>query len=60
MPALSNACLPATRNARDEVKPAAHYVTSARGGQGAVREAVELLLKAQGRWEEILRHYELG
>lgn len=50
----------ATANARPEVKAVAHYVTAARGGAGAVREAIELLLKAQGRWEEILRHYELG
>jgi len=50
----------ATANARDEVKPAAHYVTSVPGGRGAVRETVELLLKAQGRWDEILRHYELN
>ncbi len=49
----------ATANARAEVKPAAHYVTAAPGGQGAVREVVELLLKAQGRWDEILSHYEL-
>jgi len=50
----------ATANARPEVKAVAHYVTSAPGGQGALREVVELLLKAQGRWPEILRHYELG
>jgi len=49
----------ATANARPEIKPIAHYVTQAPGGQGAVREAVELLLKAQGRWDEILRHYEI-
>jgi 3-deoxy-D-manno-octulosonate 8-phosphate phosphatase (KDO 8-P phosphatase) len=49
----------ATANARPEVKAVAHYVTTAPGGAGAVREVVELLLKAQGRWEEILRHYEL-
>ena len=49
----------ATGNARPEVKAIAHFVTSAPGGQGAVREVVELLLKSQGRWEEILRHYEL-
>jgi 3-deoxy-D-manno-octulosonate 8-phosphate phosphatase (KDO 8-P phosphatase) len=49
----------ATANARAEVKPVAHYVTEARGGSGAVREVVELLLKAQGRWSEILRHYEV-
>src|SRR3954464_3854153 len=49
----------ATANARPEVKPIAHYVTQARGGDGAVREVVELLLKAQGKWAEILRHYEV-
>jgi hypothetical protein len=49
----------AIANARDEVKRAAHYVTQARGGEGAVREVVELLLKAQNLWKEILRHYEL-
>lgn len=35
-----------------EVKRAAHYVTRANGGGGAARELVELILKAQGRWEE--------
>ena len=50
----------ATANARPEVKKAAHYVTSASGGEGAVREVVELLLKAQNRWGEILRHYEIA
>ena len=50
----------ATANAREEVKRAAHHVTQAPGGEGAVREVVELLLKAQGRWQEILDHYEVG
>ena len=49
----------ATANARPEVKAIAHYVTQTPGGEGAVREVVELLLKAQGRWEEILQHYEI-
>jgi 3-deoxy-D-manno-octulosonate 8-phosphate phosphatase (KDO 8-P phosphatase) len=49
----------ATANARAEVKQVAHYVTAASGGHGAVREVIELLLKAQGHWPEILRHYEL-
>src|SRR5215813_14453688 len=48
----------ATANAREEVKRAAHYVTRASGGFGAVREVAELLLKAQNLWGEILRHYE--
>ena len=50
----------ATANAREEVQRAAHYVTRASGGQGAVREVVELILKAQNRWAEILQHYELA
>jgi len=50
----------ATANARPEVKAAAHYVTQAAGGDGAVREVVELLLKSQGLWGEILKHYELA
>jgi 3-deoxy-D-manno-octulosonate 8-phosphate phosphatase (KDO 8-P phosphatase) len=49
----------ATANARPEVKPAAHYVTAASGGSGAVRETIELILKAQAKWDEILRHYEV-
>ena len=50
----------ATANARPEMKPIAHYVTQAPGGEGAVREVVELLLKAQGKWDEILKHYEIS
>ena len=48
----------ATANARAEVKAQAHFVTAAAGGSGAVREVVEVILKAQGYWEEILRKYE--
>ena len=50
----------ATANAREEVKRAAHYVTAVPGGYGAIREVVELLLKAQGKWPEILKKYELS
>src|SRR5258708_34677125 len=49
----------ATANARHEVKQEAHYVTEAVGGSGAVREVVEMILKAQGLWDEILRKYEV-
>ena len=49
----------ATANARPEVKQIAHYVTEAPGGRGAVREVCELILKAQGHWEKLLRKYEL-
>ena len=44
----------AVANAVVEVKRAAHYVTVARGGEGAVREVVELILKAQGRWKKAI------
>lgn len=49
----------ATQNARPEVKKEAHYVTQAPGGSGAVREVVELMLKAQGKWGEVMRKYEI-
>jgi 3-deoxy-D-manno-octulosonate 8-phosphate phosphatase (KDO 8-P phosphatase) len=49
----------ATANARPEVKTAAHMVTEAAGGSGAVREVCELLLQAQGKWPEILKKYEI-
>jgi len=50
----------ATANARPEVKRVAHYVTAASGGRGAVREICELLLKARGRWEDVLSKYEIS
>ena len=49
----------ATANARPEVKRAAHHVTTAPGGQGAIREVAELILQAQGRWSDILKKYEV-
>lgn len=49
----------ATANARPEVKRCAMHVTQNPGGQGAVREIVELLLKAQGHWDDLLRKYEI-
>lgn len=50
----------AVANAKPEVKAEAHWVTTSPGGHGALRDVVELLLKAQRRWPEILRHYEIG
>jgi 3-deoxy-D-manno-octulosonate 8-phosphate phosphatase (KDO 8-P phosphatase) len=34
-----------------------HYVTRARGGLGAVREAIELILTAQGKFDKVMKHY---
>jgi len=44
-------------NGRDEVKEIVHYTTKAAGGQGAVREVVEVILKSQGKWEEVTARY---
>ena len=40
-----------------EARSVAHYVTRATGGRGAVREVIELVLKSQGRWNDLLEHY---
>lgn len=46
-------------DADDEAKKAAHYVTVRAGGQGAVREICELILKARGNWEDVAARYHL-
>ena len=40
-----------------ETKQAAHFITEHNGGAGAVREVCDLILKAQGRWEELMKRY---
>lgn len=47
----------AVADAVPEVREAAAYVTQLTGGQGAVRETIEWLLKAKQRWGEIVRRY---
>lgn len=47
----------AVSDAAVEVKQAAHFITTARGGDGAVREVCELILKARGLWEGILDRF---
>ncbi|MCE1193403.1 MAG: HAD hydrolase family protein [Acidovorax sp.] len=49
------ACAPA--NAQAEVRHAAHFVTQARGGDGAARELCDLLLVATGRYAALLADY---
>ena len=50
-------CAVAVANACQELKKEAHYVTKKFGGYGAVREVVEMILKAQGLWGTILKGY---
>ena len=47
----------AVKNARSDVKREAHYITPQAGGDGALRDAVEFILKAQGKWKQVLEAY---
>lgn len=47
----------AVKNARPEVKAEAHWATSHVGGDGAARDAVEYILKAQGKWKRVVEEY---
>ena len=48
----------AVADATEDTREAAHYVTRLPGGFGAVREVCELILKAQGRWGELMKRYK--
>lgn len=50
----------AVADAAGEVRDAADLVTTLPGGRGAVREVVELLLKAKMRWDELIHKYTAG
>jgi len=58
LPALAQAGFAATvADAAPEVRRAAHWISAAPGGRGAVRELAEFILRAQGRFDELLgRH----
>jgi YrbI family 3-deoxy-D-manno-octulosonate 8-phosphate phosphatase len=49
----------AVADACPELRQSADYVTSLPGGQGAVRETIELILKSQQRWEDLLQQYDV-
>ena len=46
-------------DADEETKKIAHYVTSRRGGRGAVREVCELILKVQDHWKDVATKYQM-
>jgi YrbI family 3-deoxy-D-manno-octulosonate 8-phosphate phosphatase len=48
----------AVADACAELKQSAHHITTATGGAGAVRETIELILKAQRRWDDLVQSYE--
>ncbi len=47
----------AVLDAPEEIKKNALYITKAKGGHGAVRDAIEFILKLRGQWEEVIRQY---
>jgi 3-deoxy-D-manno-octulosonate 8-phosphate phosphatase (KDO 8-P phosphatase) len=58
LPAMRAAGLAiAVKNARAEVKKEAHYITPHTGGDGAFRDAVEFILKAQNKWKQVVAEY---
>jgi 3-deoxy-D-manno-octulosonate 8-phosphate phosphatase (KDO 8-P phosphatase) len=57
LPVITRAGLSASpADGVEEVRARVHYVSRASGGQGAAREFIELILKAQDRWERLLVH----
>jgi 3-deoxy-D-manno-octulosonate 8-phosphate phosphatase (KDO 8-P phosphatase) len=58
LPAMLRCGYPmAVADAVDEVRAHATYVTTRPGGHGAAREAIEHILKSQGRWEALVQQY---
>jgi 3-deoxy-D-manno-octulosonate 8-phosphate phosphatase (KDO 8-P phosphatase) len=47
----------AVPNAVPDVKSVTHYLTGRSGGRGAVREVIDLILKAQGAWDRVCQAY---
>ncbi len=47
----------AVANAVDEVKEYAHMVTKKMGGEGAVREVIDFIIKTQGKWDRLMERY---
>jgi 3-deoxy-D-manno-octulosonate 8-phosphate phosphatase (KDO 8-P phosphatase) len=48
----------AVADARPQVRAAADFTTHAIGGRGAVRETIEMILQAQGKWEPVIAVYK--
>ena len=58
LPAMALAGVAVTvRDAPREVRARADVITEARGGEGAVREAIDRILKAQGKFEAVVKHF---
>ena len=58
LPAMASIGFPvAVANAVEEVRKAAAWITTKRGGEGAAREVIEFVLKAKGLWPKVVQRY---
>jgi len=58
LPVLSSVGLSAApADAADDVRARVHWVSAANGGSGAARELIQLILRAQGKWDSIVATY---
>ena len=58
LPVLDRAGLAAApADAAPEVRSRAHWVSPSGGGRGAVREFIEMILRAQDRWDTLVREH---
>lgn len=57
-PVLARVGLPVSvANGHPDIEPLVAYVTERVGGAGAVREVIDLVIKAQGKWKEVVGCY---
>jgi 3-deoxy-D-manno-octulosonate 8-phosphate phosphatase (KDO 8-P phosphatase) len=58
LPVLARAGLAAAPgDAREDVRSRVHWVSAVPGGHGAARDLIEVILRAQGKWDAIVREY---
>ena len=61
LPAMQSVGLAATvADGIEEVKAISQLVLKTQGGRGAIRELIEILLKAQGRWSDLVQQFQAG
>jgi 3-deoxy-D-manno-octulosonate 8-phosphate phosphatase (KDO 8-P phosphatase) len=48
----------AVPNAIEAVRTICHHVTTRPGGRGAVREVIDMILKAKGLWDHLMQRYQ--
>ena len=58
LPVLSRAALDiGPANASEDIRKYCHLITERQGGHGAARDTLEYIIRAQGKWDEIMARY---